>query len=528
MKNIRLLYVWATFVALLFSGCKKDDDNNEQKLKNLTLEKIAVTMKASENIAVRITDGNGGYTVASANKTIATAVIEQNNVKINAIAEGKTTLTVSDAKGKKANIAVTVINLIVPGESLTIEQGSTLTKALTFGTSYTVSSTNETIAAASITGNMLTITGVGKGKTQIIVKDTPTQKAQTFNIEVTSSFAVEKAKLTLVNGQEEVNAVIKGKDKYTLSVSPEGIVAATVEDRIVNGNPDGKNIRVKALKVGEGQVTVKDDVSGQIATFKVTITAADLTIAKTEVEMATGATVEVRINTGNPGYTVSSSPTNVVTAEVKEKTEKVAGKDDTHHYVIIKGIAAGNATITLKDSENKTITIRVVVKSKDDIFEIDSNGVVTLKSGAIAKGDIRIPDAGTSIGAGAFSGNAEITSIDFNNVTKIEKSAFQASKKLVSITGSKIQVIGRIAFALSPTLKEVTLPETITTIGQMAFMNCKKLEKITIKATVPPTVLVNAFKGISTNAILYVPKGAKSSYEGHVEWKEFKEIKEID
>ena len=463
MKNLRFLTLGLALIALLFTACKKDNNNGgEQAPQRLTLEKSAVTVKQTESAIVRITAGNGGYKVESADKNIATAAIEQNNVKITAIAEGQTTLTVSDAKGQKAAIAVTVESNIDPSERLSVENQA----------------------------------------------------------------------LTLVNGEEEVNRILNaehnGNMNLSFTISPAGSVSITVETRIVNGNPDGKNLRVKALNVGTAQVVVKDNTNNQTTSFKVTVTAAELTVATATTEIETEATTEVRINTGNPDYTVTSSASNIATAEVKEKTERVAGKNDTHHYVIIKGVAAGTATITLKDSQNKTVAITVTVKAKDDIFEVSNDGVVTLKAGATAKGAIKMPATGTSVGASAFSGNDGITSVDFNNVTKIGKSAFQSSKTLVSIVGTKIQEIEQAAFALS-SLSEATLPATLTTIGKMAFMNCKGLTKVTVKATTPPTVQANTFNGINANAILYVPKGTKTAYEAQANWKnKFKEIKELE
>ena len=463
MKNLRFLTLGLALIALLFTACKKDNNNGgEQAPQRLTLEKSAVTVKLTESAIVRITSGNGDYKVESADKNIATAAIEQNNVKITAIAEGQTTLTVSDAKGQKAAIAVTVESNIDPSERL----------------------------------------------------------------------SVENQELTLVNGEEEVNRILNaehnGNMNLSFTISPAGSVSITVETRIVNGNPDGKNLRVKALNVGTAQIAIKDNTNNQTTSFKVTVTAAELTVATATTEIETEATTEVRINTGNPDYTVTSSASNIATAEVKEKTERVAGKNDTHHYVIIKGVAAGTATITLKDSQNKTVAITVTVKAKDDIFEVSNDGVVTLKAGATAKGAIKMPATGTSVGASAFSSNDGITSVDFNNVTKIGKSAFQSSKTLVSIVGTKIQEIEQAAFALS-SLSEATLPATLTTIGKMAFMNCKGLTKVTVKATTPPTVQANTFNGINANAILYVPKGTKTAYEAQANWKnKFKEIKELE
>ena len=440
MKNLRFLTLGLTLVALLFTACKKDDNNGgEQAPQRLTLEKSAVTVKLTESAIVRITAGNGGYKVESADKNIATAAIEQNNVKITAIAEGQTTLTVSDAKGQKAAIAVTVESNIDPSERL----------------------------------------------------------------------SVEKQTLTLVNGEEEVNRILNaehnGNINLSFTISPAGSVSITVETRIVNGNPDGKNLRVKALKVGTAQIAIKDNTNNQTTSFKVTVTAAELTIAKTAAEVETEATVEIRINTGNPSYTITSSADNIATAEVKEKTERVAGKNDTHHYVIIKGVAAGTATITLKDSQNKTVAITVTVKAKDDIFEVSNDGVVTLKAGATAKGAIKIPDAGTSIGAGAFRNATEITSIDFNNVTKIEGSAFWGASKLAAVTMRKV-----------------------TNIAGTAFANCTALKTITLETAIPPTIANTTTFFKVTDVTVYVPKNAKSAYEAIPNWKKLGTIKELE
>lgn len=461
MKNLRFLTLGLALIALLFTACKKDDNNGgEQAPQRLTLEKSVVTVKQTESAIVRITAGNGGYKVESADKNIATAAIEQNNVKITAIAEGQTTLTVSDAKGQKAAIAVTVESNIDPSERLSVENQA----------------------------------------------------------------------LTLVNGEEEVNRILNAKNKgahLSFTITPAGSVTITVEDRIVNGTPEGENLRIKALTVGTAQVSVKDNADNQITTFKVIVSAAELTVAKTDAEIEAEATTEIRINTGNPDYTVTSSAASIATAEVKEGT-RINHLDTPHKAIFIKGLAAGTATITLKDSQNKTIAIAVTVKAKEEIFEVSNDGVVTLKAGATAKGAIKMPAIGTSVGASAFSGNDGITSVDFNNVTKIERSAFQSTKKLASITGAKIQVIEKMAFALS-SIKEATLPETLTSIGVMAFMNCKNLAKVTVLATTPPTVQANTFNGINANAILYVPKGTKTAYEAQTNWKNaFKEIKELE
>ena len=461
MKNLRFLTVGLALIALLFTACKKDDNGaDEQAPKQLTLEKSAVTVKLTESAIVRITSGNGDYKVESADKSIATAVIEQTNVKITAVAEGQTTLTVADVKGQKATIAVTIESNIAPSERL----------------------------------------------------------------------SVENKELNLVNGEDKVNRILNAKNKgarLSFTITPAGSVTVTVEDRIVNGTPEGENLRIKALTVGTAQVSVKDNADNQTTTFKVIVSAAELTVAKTDAEVEAEATTEIRINTGNPDYTVTSSAATIATAEVKEGT-RINHLDTPHKAIFIKGLAAGTATITLKDSQNKTIAIAVTVKAKNDIFEVDGSGVVTLKAGATAKGAITIPTNATAVGQSIFRSNLAVTSINFSNVTKIGASACFGTTNLTSVTLNKVEEIEATAFANSG-LTELTLPATIKTIARTAFTNCKGLTKVTVKATTPPTVQANTFNGINADAVLYVPKGKKADYEAQANWKsKFKEIKELN
>ena len=461
MKNLRFLTVGLALIALVFTACKKDDNGaDEQAPKQLTLEKSAVTVKLTESAIVRITSGNGDYKVESADKSIATAAIEQTNVKITAVAEGQTTLTVADVKGQKATIAVTIESNIAPSERL----------------------------------------------------------------------SVENKELNLVNGEDKVNRILNAKNKgarLSFTITPAGSVTVTVEDRIVNGTPEGENLRIKALNVGTAQVSVKDNADNQTTTFKVIVSAAELTVAKTDAEVEAEATTEIRINTGNPDYTVTSSAATIATAEVKDGT-RINHLDTPHKAIFIKGLAAGTATITLKDSQNKTIAIAVTVKAKNDIFEVDGSGVVTLKAGATAKGAITIPTNATAVGQGLFRSNLAVTSVNFSNVIKIGASACFGTTNLTSITLNKVEEIEATAFANSG-LTELTLPATIKTIARTAFTNCKGLTKVTVKATTPPAVQANTFNGINANAVLYVPKGKKSDYEALPNWKsKFKEIRELN
>jgi len=77
----------------------------------------------------------------------------------------------------------------------------------------------------------------------------------------------------------------------------------------------------------------------------------DLTLDKSSVEVYAGENATVTIETGNGGYTVSSSSATFATAAVSGTT------------VTITGVAKGGAIITVKDQSGKTATVSVTVSS---------------------------------------------------------------------------------------------------------------------------------------------------------------------
>lgn len=78
---------------------------------------------------------------------------------------------------------------------------------------------------------------------------------------------------------------------------------------------------------------------------------ADLTLEKTAVEVFVNETVEVKISSGNNGYSVGSSAEAIATAEISGETVKISGK------------AKGTTTVTVKDGSGKTAVINVTVKN---------------------------------------------------------------------------------------------------------------------------------------------------------------------
>ena len=122
--------------------------------------------------------------------------------------------------------------------------------------------------------------------------------------------------------------------------------------------------------------------------------------------------------------------------------------------------------------------------------------VAPATKGEFAPGDLHV----TTVGTGAFSGNANITSVVLPDVTQLDPYAFADCTKLKSVSLGNLTQIGDYAFAntgLAATpsfdhldyigsyafsgsaLASVTLPDNITT-GRGAFAECKKLASVTV------------------------------------------------
>lgn len=140
----------------------------------------------------------------------------------------------------------------------------------------------------------------------------------------------------------------------------------------------------------------------------------------------------------------------------------------------------------------------------------------TMKDGVVSSAFKGVTYKVTSVGASACKNNAKITKVTIGkNVKKIGSQAFSGCKKLKTVViGAKVSVISQKAFYKCTTIKSITIPAKVTSIGKSAFASCKNLEKVTIKTTklTKSKVGSNAFSGISSKAVVKVPKSKVKAY----------------
>ncbi len=147
-------------------------------------------------------------------------------------------------------------------------------------------------------------------------------------------------------------------------------------------------------------------------------------------------------------------------------------------------------------------------------YNIDGKtATVTYKNGNPYSGDLVIPDkftasnteyTVTTIGTQAL-GFSGITSVSLpNTITEIESDAFNGATSLT----------------------ELTIPASVTTLGNF-ILNNSAVVKLTMLATTPPSTASKTFMNFGTsNVTLFVPEGCAGNYTS-APWNTFKEIVEL-
>ena len=141
-------------------------------------------------------------------------------------------------------------------------------------------------------------------------------------------------------------------------------------------------------------------------------------------------------------------------------------------------------------------------------------------SGCTSLTNITIPDSVTEIGSSAFSGCSSLTAIDVevgnNNYTSVNGVLFNKGKtELICYPAGKtdksynipnsVTSIGYSAFIDCTSITSITIPDSVTSIDSSAFSGCSSLKSITIPNSVT-SIGYYAFYGCTSLTSVTIPK----------------------
>ena len=127
-----------------------------------------------------------------------------------------------------------------------------------------------------------------------------------------------------------------------------------------------------------------------------------------------------------------------------------------------------------------------------------------------------------------YLGCSGLTSITIpNSVTSIGEWVFSDCSSLTSITiPNSVTSIGNVAFSGCSSLTSITIPNSVTSIGESAFKNCYGIKEVYSLNAAPPKA-ADAFTGMNTqHAKVFVPEGAADAYKFATGWMDFLNIYE--
>lgn len=297
--------------------------------------------------------GSQNYTISSSNVAIATVGINGNRFVINGVAGGKTTVIVRDSVGKTVSIDVVVgsANALFTsaGSDLSVAVGSTQTYLIGGGsTPYNVSSTNPSVATATVSGTTLTIAGKLTGTTIVVISDgTGTSVKVNVTVGATQAlFSTAPNAVTLGLSETATYTVGGGIQPYTVVSSNTTSVKATIS---------GSTLTLAATTIAGSAQIIVTDAAGKVLAIAATVNSGPVialfTSAPPAITVAPAAAPTYSVGGGTAPYTATSSNVSVATASITGTTLTIAG------------VAGGSANVVIRDAVGGTVTLSVTTAS---------------------------------------------------------------------------------------------------------------------------------------------------------------------
>ena len=340
-------YVCTDYIEYIGSD-SVSQSHDSKKTPSLTSLKLQVTSKTMNvgsihTIKPVYSPSNGRVKYTTSNKSVAT-VTETGTVK--GVGAGTANITVYDPNGSLKAVLHVKINdkmtISKTSANIYVDDVLKLKATTTSGGKFTWSSSNKKVATVTSDG---TVKGISSGSAVITATDSKNKRTVKCNVKV-SKVVLTSLKLQVTSKTMDVGSIHTIKPVY--SPSNGKVKYSTSNKSVATVTETGT---VKGVGAGTANITVYDPNGSLKAVLTVKIND-KMTISKTSETIEVGGKFTLSATTTSGGkFTWSSSNKNTATVS--------SGG-------VVKGVAAGTATITAKDSKNgRTLkcTVKVVKTS---------------------------------------------------------------------------------------------------------------------------------------------------------------------
>lgn len=469
MKTTTLILTAAVVATTLFSCGKKDDSSDEKKF---SVSSTQVTLIEGGKTTIKVSTPANSLTIVSSNENVATATPQDKTVmvQINGEKEGTAVLTITDPQKNSAKVNVTV-----KAKTVKTPKGFEVDNSIIYLKKNVKTDITDRIKKGS--GNY----SISSNSTSA-AKDPKNENGRLY---ITGSGEGERTELVLkdLDYNETVNVPVYVIAPFTAVGVPATMVEKDVQTLSLTG--------VYSTTLENGRFD------------RVTITANN---GKVE---ATLVTKDIKAQGNNQGTKLGELVTGI----------KITAKE------------AGEAVIQLTNGDGQSLQIKFTVTAyvANNYFNVNADGVLTVKSGVILPAEVVLPSNAKKVAEKAFKNQPNVTSIDFNNVTEIEGSLFDnvANPTGINITKvimRKVEKVGYDTFRNAVHLKVIEFPSTLKFLGNQSLFGCNSLRAVAFRSTTPPKGMTysgselekaeNALDTDRNNRVrLFIPIGSATAYQ---------------
>ena len=454
MKTTFLTLMAATLAATTLTGCKKDSGDDDSGLK---ITRNNVTLAVNGDDTVRVYTSSDLLKPQAKNASIA--IVNQINnyvdLKITGKSAGSTTVELTNRSGDKGTITINVIK-----EDIAENGGFKVDKSTIF-----LKKNGETDVTSHIRG--------GSGNYDVSIRNS------------------------------NLGSVRKDGGKFIVTGLEEGFTdVITFKDLTKNINIDVEAYVIKPFKAVDAPTELV-----QNSTYDI-----NLDGVYTTTTAVNGRFDRMQMNVSGGAVTAQ-----FITAEVKAQNGVKQGEKVTGIKVTAKNVGTG--IVNLINGDGQTLSLNFTVKAlvADNYFNVDADGVLTVKRGVTLPSHIVLPANAKKLAREAFKNQNNLENVNLTNVEVIDQDAFMGCSKLATVEMPIVKVIEGGAFRASG-LKNVVLPASLQRIERGAF-DTAAVQNVTCKATTPPAI-DSPFSTLGgTNRKLYVPAGSIESYYNNSAWR---------